>query len=228
MAEINLLAKLPLTRRNVKARETAKSAEHIRRSREYGELYFDGPREYGYGGYRYDGRWVPVAKDIVAHFGLQPGNRVLDVGCAKGFLVKDLVSVGMEAFGLDVSRYALMHAEPDVVGRLHLGIATDLPFPDQSFDAVLSINTIHNLDRDGVAHSLREMTRVCRRADRIFVQVDAYRNVLEKELFESWCLTALTYLTPAEWVDLFSAASYRGDYYWTILESENDFSFPAE
>ena len=122
MAEVELLRALPKGKRNVKARGTAKTPEHIRISREYGETYFDGPREYGYGGYRYDGRWQPVAKDIVAHFGLKPGDRVLDVGCAKGFLVKDLMIAcpGLEVFGLDISRYALMNCEREVIGRLHL------------------------------------------------------------------------------------------------------------
>ena len=85
MGEVNLLAKLPRGKRNVNARAEAKSAEIIAISRQYGELYFDGPRTYGYGGYRYDGRWVPVAEDIVKHFNLKPGNRILDVGCAKDF-----------------------------------------------------------------------------------------------------------------------------------------------
>src|SRR5918911_670771 len=133
--EVNLLAKLPQGKRNITARASAKTPEIIAKSREYGFEYFDGPREFGYGGYRYDGRWIPVARDIVEHFGLRPGMRVLDVGCAKGFLVKDLMLVcpGLEAFGLDISEYALMHCEPEVVGRLHLGNAKRLPFPDHSF-----------------------------------------------------------------------------------------------
>src|SRR3989339_273533 len=101
MAEINLLRALPKEKRNIKARETAKTEEHIRISREYGRMYFDGPREYGYGGYNYDGRWIPVAKDIVDHFSLKPGDRLLDVGCAKGFLVKDLLALGIDAYGID-------------------------------------------------------------------------------------------------------------------------------
>src|SRR5882672_9087191 len=123
MAEMNLLARLPQTRRNVEARARAKTGEHVAIACRFGEVYFDGPREYGYGGYRYDGRWVPVAKDMMAHFGLKPGDRVLDVGCAKGFLVKDMVGIGLDAYGIDVSRYALMKAEPEAVGRLHLGDA---------------------------------------------------------------------------------------------------------
>src|ERR1700752_3047772 len=100
MAAVHLLAKLPQTKRNVKARATAKTPEMIAISREYGEAYFDGPREYGYGGYRYDGRWVPVARDFIEHFSLEPSDRVLDIGCAKGFLVKDFMIAcpGLEAF----------------------------------------------------------------------------------------------------------------------------------
>ena len=184
MAEVNLLAKLPRGKRNVGARATAKTDEHVRISREYGELYFDGPREYGYGGYRYDGRWVPVAQDMIEHFDLKPGDRVLDVGAAKGFLVKDFMKAlpGLEAFGLDISRYALMKCEPEVVGRLHLGTATDLPFPDGSFSAAISLNTIHNFDRSGCIQALKELQRVSN--GRAFVQVNSYRTPEQKEMFE--------------------------------------------
>src|SRR3989338_3324411 len=218
MREINMLARLPVPKRNIKARASAKTPEIVAVGRQYGEMYFDGPREYGYGGYRYDGRWIPVAEDIVRHFDLKPGDRVLDVGCAKGFLVKDLMKVcpGLEAFGLDISEYALMHCEPEVVGRLHLGNALRLPFPDGSFQAVLSINTIHNLDRAGCLQALREMERLA--PGRGFVQVDAYRTEAEQKLFLDWVLTAVSHGTPEFWRELIREAAYTGDYYWTILE----------
>src|SRR6201987_4235134 len=91
MAEVDLLRALPHVKRNIQKRKEAKDPAVVAISKQYGEMYFDGPREYGYGGYRYDGRWVPVARDIVAHFGLKPGDRGLDVGCGKGFLGKDLM-----------------------------------------------------------------------------------------------------------------------------------------
>ena len=217
MAEVNLLAKLPRGKRNVCARATAKTDEHVRISREYGELYFDGPREYGYGGYRYDGRWVPVAQDMIEHFGLKRGDRVLDVGAAKGFLVKDFMKAlpGLEAFGLDISRYALMKCEPEVVGRLHLGTGTDLPFPDGSFSAAISLNTVHNFDRGGCIQALKELQRVSN--GRAFVQVDSYRTPEQKEIFESWVLTAEFHDYPDGWLKLFREAGYSGDWNWTII-----------
>ena len=216
MAEINLLHSLPKGKRNVAVRAAAKTDEHIRISREYGEMYFDGPREYGYGGYRYDGRWQPVAKEIVSHFGLKAGDRVLDVGCAKGFLIKDLVSLGIDAYGVDVSHYALMNCEPEVVGRLQIGSAHSLPFPDKSFDAVLSVNTIHNLTKDRCKIALQEIERLA--PGKGFVQIDSYRTPEQKKIFDRWVLTAEFHDYPNGWIALFNEAGYTGDYYWTILE----------
>jgi ubiquinone/menaquinone biosynthesis C-methylase UbiE len=213
--ELDLLRSLPRTKRNVKARETAKTPELIALSRQYGQAYFDGPRDVGYGGYRYDGRWKPVAKDIVAHYGLGPGARILDIGCAKGFLVKDLVAEGIDAFGIDVSEYALLNCEPEAAGRLHLGSAVKLPFPDRSFDVVLAINTLHNLERGDLIVALREMERLAVKGK--FLQVDSYRTPEEKDIFESWVLTAYTHGYTHEWEALFKDAGYGGDYYWTFI-----------
>ena len=216
MSELDLMKSLPKGKRNIKARETAKTEEHIRISKEFGQMYFDGPREYGYGGYSYDGRWQPVAKDIADHFGLKAGDRVLDIGCAKGFLVKDLLALGIDAYGVDVSRYALMNCEPEVVGRLQLGSADSLPFPDRSFSAVLSINTIHNLPRDRCKVALQEIERLA--PGKGFVQIDSYLSVEQKGLFEAWMLTAEFHDYPPNWIRLFLEAGFTGDYYWTIVE----------
>jgi cyclopropane fatty-acyl-phospholipid synthase-like methyltransferase len=219
MPEVNLLRSYPRAKRNIQARLGNKEANRAL-AMQFGREYFDGTREQGYGGYRYDGRWIPIAHEIVRHFALKSGDRVLDVGCGKGFLVKDLMKVcpGIEAFGVDISEYALLNCEPEVVGRLHLGSAERLLFPDRSFDAVISINTVHNLDRDGCTRALKEMERLA--PGKGYVQVDAYRNPEEEQLFLDWVLTARTYGTPEFWVRLLEEAGYRGDYYWTILEAD--------
>lgn len=221
MGEVNLLGSQPKIVRDVNARTQTKQANR-ELALKFGREYFDGAREQGYGGYRYDGRWIPVAKRIVQHFGLKPGDRVLDVGCAKAFLVKDLLEVcpGLEVYGLDVSTYALSQAPSVAANRLVRGSADALPFPDKSFAAVLSINTIHNLDRAGCLAALREMERLA--PGRGFVQVDAYRNEVERALFEDWMLTAKTYCHPAAWLELFAEARYTGDYFWTILAADTE------
>jgi ubiquinone/menaquinone biosynthesis C-methylase UbiE len=217
MSQVELLRALPKIRRNIKQRAAAKDPDIVALARQYGELYWDGPREYGYGGYHYDGRWRPVARDIIAHFRLESGMRVLDVGCGKGFLVKDLMleCPGLEAFGLDISHYAVLRCPPEIVGRLHLGSADSLPFPDRSFDAVLSINTIHNLPRADAVKAMREIERLS--GGRAFVQVDSYLSPAQKEMFESWVITAQFHDYPDGWRQLFAEAGYSGDYDWTIV-----------
>jgi len=223
MAEVNLLARYPKVKRNVKARLGNKE-ENRRIALQFGKEYFDGTREQGYGGYRYDGRWIPIAEDIVKHFSLKAGDRVLDIGCGKGFLVKDLMKVcrGLEAFGLDISEYAVLNCEPEVIGRVHLANAMRLPFPDNSFQAALSINTIHNLDRAGSIRALKEIERVA--PGRGYVQVDAYRSPEERRVFEEWMLTAKTYGTPRDWIEILDEAGYTGDYSWTILEIDPEWT----
>lgn len=223
MPEVNLLARYPRSKRNVQARLGNKD-ENRAIAMQFGKAYFDGAREQGYGGYRYDGRWIPIAEDIVRHFKLKAGDRVLDVGCGKGFLVKDLMKVcpELDVFGLDISEYAVTHCEPEVIGRLHLGNATNLPFPSDSFSAVLSINTIHNLDRAGCLQALREMERLA--PGKGYVQMDTFRNAEEEQVFLDWVLTARTYGVPQFWIDLLREAGYTGDYYWTILDMDPEWT----
>lgn len=217
MAEINLLHKYPKAKRNVQAR-AASTDEERRISMEFGYDYFDGDRRYGYGGYSYDGRWIPIAETFVEHWNLKAGDRVLDIGCGKGFLVKDLMIAcpGLEVFGIDISEYGVTHCEPEVVGRIHLGNAMKLPFPDNSFTAAISINTIHNLERDLCMQAVKEMARVA--PEQGYVQVDSYRTEEEKKIFLDWMLTCKTHYYPDDWKELFEEAGYRGDYYWTIIE----------
>ena len=221
MAELNLLARYPRAKRNLIARKHGQ-AENRRIASRFGREYFDGTREQGYGGYRYDGRWIPVARDIAAHFALKAGDRVLDVGCAKGFLMRDLMEVvpGLDAWGLEISQYAIESCHPDVRGRIVRGSAHRLPFAAGSFAAVLCINVIHNLRHAACVEAVQEIERVA--PGRGYIQVDAYRNDAERDVFLDWMLTAETFGKPDMWRDLFRRAGYSGDYYWTILEIDQD------
>jgi SAM-dependent methyltransferase len=218
--EFNLLGSLPRCVRNVAAR--SKSKEESRKAAlGFGKEYFDGTREQGFGGYHYDGRWVAIAKRAIGHWRLKPGDRVLDIGCAKGFFVRDLRAEmpGLDAIGIDVSDYAIENAHPEAKPHLLNASCESLPFPDNYFAAAFAINTVHNLDREGCLRSLREIERVC--PGRGFVQVDAYRTEQERALFLDWMLTAKTFDTPRGWERMFAAANYRGHYWWTILEADD-------
>ena len=217
MGEVNLLDRYPRATRDIDARAAAVPAQR-EVAKSFGREYFDGDRGQGYGGYRYDGRWVPVAERIRDFYGLGDGDRVLDIGCAKGFLLHDFCRVvpGVRAAGVDISSYAIEHALHGVRPFLVRASADRLPFPDHEFDLVISINTIHNLDRPTCLQALREIERVGRRHR--YVQVDSWLNELQRQKFERWQLTALTYSDPDGWRQLFRDAGYTGDYYWTLTE----------
>ncbi|HLZ30423.1 MAG TPA: methyltransferase domain-containing protein [Chloroflexota bacterium] len=217
MAEINLLHRYPRAKRNIAARNAAQVQQRDV-AMQFGREYFDGDRSQGYGGYRYDGRWVPIAETLRDHWNLKPGDRVLDIGCAKGFLVRDLMTVcaGLEVVGLDISDYALVNAETEARGHLVRGNAACLPFQTNSFRAAISINTIHNLERPLCVEAVREMGRVAPEGG--YIQVDSYRTPDEREEFMKWVLTARTHDYPEGWKALFQEAGYTGDYYWTIIE----------
>lgn len=215
--EIDLLANYPRAKRNVEARGAEKTEEDRRIARQFGREFFDGERRHGYGGFGYQPRfWQPVIPDLQRHFDLRAGMRVLDVGCAKGFMLHDLQTLipGLEVEGVDVSEYAIEHAMESVRDRVQVADARELPFADASFDVVISINTIHNLEREECARALREIERVGR--GQAFVTVDAYRNEEERERMMAWNLTAKTIMSVDEWVAFFAEAGYTGDYYWFI------------
>ena len=217
MREVNLLDRYPRAKRNIAAREAAVPSQREIAKR-FGREYFDGDRGQGYGGYRYDGRWVPIAERMRDFYGLAAGDLILDVGCAKGFLLHDFRAVipGVHVAGLDLSAYAVERAMDDVRPFVLVGSADALPFADKSFDLVVSINTVHNLERDRCVLAISEMERVSRRFR--YLQVDSYRSEQERENFERWQLTAVTYFDPAGWRRVFEQAGYTGDYYWTITE----------
>src|SRR5260370_40608778 len=189
VAEIHLLAKYPRAKLNLTARKQGQAGNRII-ARRFGREYFDGTREQGYGGYRYDGRWIPVARDIAAHFRLERGDRVLDIGCAKGFLLRDLMAVvpGLDAWGLEISHYAIENCHPDARGRIVCGSAQTLPFASGSFAAALCINVVHNLGYDACVEAGQEIERAAPRCG--YIQVDAYRNRDASDAFLDWVLTA--------------------------------------
>ena len=215
--EIDLMVNYPKTKRNVEERGNTKTEEQRAIARQFGKEFFDGSRDTGYGGFGYMPRfWEPVVPTFQEHWNLQSGDSVLDVGCAKGFMLYDMQRLipGLEVRGIDISQYAIENCHPPVKDYLSVASCDNLPFEDNSFDVTISVTTVHNMDYEGCIRTLKEIERVSRRGS--FITVDAYHNEEEKKRMESWNLTAQTVLHVDEWRELFDKAGYTGDYYWFI------------
>ncbi len=181
--------------------------------------YWDGDRRINYGGYRYmEGRWEKVARAMADHYGLKAGDRILDVGCGKGFLLFDFTKVvpGIEVHGIDISDYAIAHCKEEIKDRVQVGNATSLPFPDKHFDLVYSLTTLHNLHNYDLDKSLREIERVGKKNK--YICVESYRNEVEKANLLYWQVTCEAFCTPEEWDWWFRQTGYTGDHSFIYFE----------
>jgi SAM-dependent methyltransferase len=215
--EVNLMKNYPQSKRDVSGRLISKTSKDKKIAQQFGKDFFDGSRNQGYGGFTYNPRfWQPVIPTFQEHWNLKSGDSLLDIGCAKGFMLYDMKQLipGIEVNGIDISKYAIENAKKEVKEYCQVANATSLPFDDRSIDVSISITTLHNLDENDLATALLEIERVTKKGS--FVTLDAYRNEEEKGRMEAWNLTAKTVMHVNEWKEFFNDVGYSGDYYWFI------------
>ncbi len=221
MTEIDFIGKL---HRGTKRDYVQRVVEHDKAdcatvAKQYGRDYWDGERQYGYGGYSYDGRWRVVAEDMAAHYGLTADDRILDVGCGKGYLLHEFTQVipGIDVTGIDVSEYALENAKEEVKPYLQAGNAKDLPFEDDSFDFVVSLGALHNLEIFDLFKALAEIERVGKGAKKYFM-VESFRDERERANLLYWQLTCESFHSPEGWDWIAHQAGYTGDHGFIYFE----------
>jgi protein-L-isoaspartate(D-aspartate) O-methyltransferase len=188
-------------------------------AKKYGQEYWDGERQYGYGGYKYDGRWLPIAQAMAKHYGLKAGDRILDVCCGKGFLLHEFTRAvrGVEVAGIDISDYAIAHAKEEVRPFLKVGDATHLPYPDKSFDFVISLGGLHNLPIMRLYDAVREIERVGK-ADKKYIMVESFRTERERMNLLYWQLTCESFHDVKNWEWIYQQCGYRGDWGFIFFE----------
>lgn len=217
--EENLLKFYPQSNRPIKERGNLITEEDRAKARKFDIEYFDGDRLTGYGGYNYNPRfWTDTVSYMVKYYGLSNNSKILDVGCAKGYMMYDLSLLipGAEIKGLDISSYAKENSLVEMKENITVGNANNLPFEDNYFDLVIAINTLHNLPLIDCKEAFREITRVTKHHS--FVMNDAWNDDKGKESMLNWNLTALTYMSCEDWKKLFAEVGYEGDYFWFFAD----------
>lgn len=188
-------------------------------AKEWDYDYWDGDRRINYGGYSYlPGRWAPVANQMIDYYKLKPGDKILDVGCGKGFQLYEL-SVqlpGLELKGVDISEYAISNCKEEISEDLIVCNANSLPFPDNHFDYVFSINTLHNLHTFDLFSALKEIERVGK--NNKYVCVESYETEEQKANLLYWQVTCEAFYTPKEWEWWFKQTGYLGDHSFIFFD----------
>ena len=182
-------------------------------AKKWGFDYWDGDRRINYGGYKYiEGRWENIARKIINHYKLKPGDKVLDIGCGKGFLLYDMLKLQpeIEVYGIDISQYAINNCKTEIKDNLTLGSASKLPYENNFFDLVISINTLHNLFTYELELALQEIERVGKINK--YICVESYKTEIQKMNLLYWQVTCESFYTPTEWLWWFKKSKYSGDF----------------
>tara|TARA_B110000261_G_C13007335_1_gene326707 strand:+ start:294 stop:1001 length:708 start_codon:yes stop_codon:yes gene_type:complete len=212
--KLNLVGNLHnQTKRDCLARMNDDKVNCMIKAREFDFDFWDGERKFGYGGHKYmPGRWASVAQELIKKYDLVAGSKVLDVGCGKGYLLKEMLSIQPElkVYGFDISKYAINDAHPDVKKNFIVHKAEDIfPYKDKEFDLTISLATLHNLEIFGLKNAICEIQRVSKKK---YIMVESFRN--EKELFnlQCWALTANAFFSEKAWEWIYNEYGYSGDY----------------
>ena len=184
---------------------------------ELGKDYYDGNRLNGYGGFKYDGRWQKMLPKIIKRYKLTSKSKVLDLGCKKGFLLKDLniLLPGIKSFGIENHSYALKKSVK-CQSKLIQSEYYKIPFKDNYFDFVIAFNSLYMYNLGDVIKSLKEIERVSKKS---YIVLASGENDKERNKFYRWTLIGTSILLQKEWKKLFNQVGFTGDYYFSSAKS---------
>jgi SAM-dependent methyltransferase len=182
-----------------------------------GKEYYDGSRLNGYGGFKYDGRWLKLLPKIIERYKLKKSSKVLDLGCKKGFLLKDLniLIPGIKSYGIENHPYALKKSIK-CNSKLIQSEYYSIPFKDKYFDFVIAFNSLYMHNLGDVIKSLREIERVSKKS---YIVLASGENNEERNRFYKWTLIGTSILLKKEWKILFKKIKFTGDYYFSSAKS---------
>jgi ubiquinone/menaquinone biosynthesis C-methylase UbiE len=212
--QINFWKHYPkINRKNISSLRVKVTNDLKKKLKKFPKEYFDGKRAHGYGGYYYNPKFFKkIVKAMIKHYKLNNKSKILDIGCAKGFMMYEFKKAlpNCEIKGIDISRYCKKKAIKKIKKYIKIGTCEKLPYPNKYFDFVVSISTIHNVTKTGIKKSLKEIVRVTKKNS--FIKIKAYKNAAEKNKINQWNLVAKSNLSQNQWLKLFAETNYTHDY----------------
>ena len=183
--------------------------------------FFDGDRNFGYGGYVYDGRWQIIAENIIKTYSLTSNENILQINSEKGFLLKDLKNQNekLNLVGTETSNYAIQKSMDEVNQNIIFSQPNNLPFDDNYFDFVLALGVVYTASLDDVIRIIKEIVRVSKKHS--FITLASYSSMEDYFLFRDWTLLGTTILKKNEWIEVLKYCSYTGDYFFTNSKTLN-------
>jgi cyclopropane fatty-acyl-phospholipid synthase-like methyltransferase len=158
-----------------------------------------------------DYRWlpeltIPMAHYIVTSLGLRHGDTVLDYGCAKGYLVRALRLLGIEAFGCDVSPYAIENAHPEIYSKCWLLQSELFPPFKTVYDWCISKDVLEHMDRESLELFLQQARKRAARAFHVIPLGD--KGIYRIPEYER-DVTHRTAENEEYWLEIFESCGWR-------------------
>jgi SAM-dependent methyltransferase len=221
MRELNLLEGYPKPQNIRFVSKNLRTINHRLIALKRDENFFDGDRNYGYGGYVYDGRWQIIAENIIKTYSLKSDENILQINSEKGFLLKDLKNYNekLNLFGTETSNYAIKNTVDEVNKNIIISSPNNLPFDDNYFDFVLALGVVYTASLDDAIKIIKEIVRVCK--NNSFITLASYSSIEDYFLFRDWTLLGTTVLKKNEWIEVLKYCNYTGDYFFTNAETLN-------
>lgn len=181
--------------------------------------FYDGKRDQGFGGYKYDGRWKNLLPRIIKKYKLNKNSRVLEIGCRKGFLLKDLKKIipGVKVYGIEDHIYPIKNCEKEIKKNIKfVDKYYDIKFPKNYFDLTICLSNIYRYNLTDMMRTLRIISIISKKS---WISVATYKTIKEKRKFEEFSYLYNILLKREDWKKLFKYVGYKGDYYFTDSKS---------
>ena len=222
MKEYNLLSDYSQTKVKRFVGKGIRNIEHRIIASERGNLFFDGDRNFGYGGLKYDGRWSGVAKKIIKKFDLKDNSKILQIASEKGFLIHEIKKINpkINVLGFETSKYAVSKTIKPVKKLIKKFTSfSDLSLIHSKFDCIIAFGVVYIHTLSDAIQLLKNIQRLSK--GKSFITLASYETEKDYWLFKDWTVLGSLLYKKEEWKKIKKYAGYKGYYSFTNSKKLN-------